>query len=94
MQTIVMGGTPELRMVFELTKESPQKRTVPPTASKGSVRLFTGGSVGGDMMKPHAIRNPPLRQRSRRNSRFYSSLSFFSFGEMTMRQYPALPCVL
>ena len=63
MQTMVIGGTPELRMVFELTKESPQNRTVPQTASVGRVRLFTGGTTGCGMMKAHATRNPWLSQR-------------------------------
>jgi hypothetical protein len=37
MHTIVIGGTPEFRIVFELTNESPQKSTVPQTARSGSV---------------------------------------------------------
>ncbi len=37
MVTMVIGGTPEERMVLELTKDSPQKRTVPQTASVGRV---------------------------------------------------------
>jgi hypothetical protein len=71
-----MGGTPEFRIVFELTNERPQKSTVPQTARRGSVVDMTA----------HATRKKPSGQR-RRHARLgrraaapYSSFSFFSFG--------------
>jgi len=68
---MVIGGTPEFRIVFELTNERPQKSTVPQTARSGSVL---------DMMG-YATRNTVCPAT-------YSSFSFFSFGEITIRQYP------
>jgi hypothetical protein len=45
MHTIVIGGTPELRMILELTKDSPQKRTVPQTARSAFARVCDGEVV-------------------------------------------------
>ena len=66
---VVMGGTPEFRIVFELTNERPQKSTVPQTARRGNVL---------DMIA-YAARNAACPAT-------YSSVSFLSFGEITIRQ--------
>jgi hypothetical protein len=58
---MVIGGTPELRIVFELTNERPQKRTVPQTARVGTVLLGDAG-VRMSMTVAHATRKPGLRQ--------------------------------
>src|SRR5512137_2740176 len=47
--TIVIGGTPAFRTVFELTKDKPQKRTVPQIARNAVARF---GAEGAGSMAP------------------------------------------
>ena len=82
MHTIVIGGTPELRMVFELTNERPQNSTVPQTASSGRVLVPAARTARGRDGAWLSI----VWRRGYQKGGGYSSFSFFSFGEITIRQ--------
>ena len=112
MQTMVMGGTPEFRIVFELTKDRPQNSTVPQRAAWGRVLPWEGRVERGRgfSMRDHGTRTPEavpagavpaggcsggaLLRQGAIPLRRYSSFSFLSFGEITIRQYPAAWWVL